>query len=335
MPLADEPYDDRADIREVIAAHARRRWTTSAGLGIKVNLYTELEVVALAAALEADDLAECPVECVMVGDSYFMTHMGRGTTQLATFDEQRWGRRTLAGLVREVRGALTTSFRSERRPFLIADMPDGSMVDRTTVLRTASLMMNAGADVVKLEVPDETALQYVGTLADNGFPVIAHLGYTPQGSPMRRHGDSLHEALALFGMARAVRDAGGCGLVLEMVNEVVNRLLSSNAVRGLPAYSVFSGRAPFGGQSLNIWDAVFRPPFANRYFPPTGRYDATTERHVYTHEVIAERIGALLRLTIAGEFPLSPRCKLDESELAILLAGDPWSGEFAREGALA
>lgn len=336
MSPADDSYGDRADIREVIAAHARRRWTTSDGLGIKVNLYTKLEVAALAAALAEDDLAECPVECIMVGDSYFMTHLGRGTTQLATLDEQEWGRRVLAELVREVREALVASFRPKRRPFLIAYMPDGSTVDRMTALRTASLMMDAGADVVKLEVPDEAALQYVGTLADNGFPIIAHLGYTPQGSSMRRHGDTLDEALAMLGMARTVRDAGGCSLVLEMVSEVVNRLLASNVVGGLPVYSVFSGRAPFGGQSLNIWDAVFRPPFPSRYFPPTGRYDAASERHVYTREVITERIAALLRLTIAGEFPLSPRCKLDESELAVLLlAGDPWSGDFAREEALA
>jgi ketopantoate hydroxymethyltransferase len=328
MSLVDPFHDGPRDIRDVIDAHARRRWTTSAGIGIKVNLYNALEVTALATALEADDLADCPVECVMVGDSYFMTHMGRSTTQLPTREEQVWGARLLAGLVTEVRGALTDSFAADRRPYLIADMPDGATVDLATTLRTATLMMEAGADVVKVEVPDAGSLHRVETLARHGFPVVAHLGYTPQESAMRRHGDSLREALALCGIARSVRDAGGCALVLEMVNEVLNRLLSSNVARGLPVYSVFSGRAPFGGQSLNVWDAVFKPSFPSRYFPPTGRYDAATQRDVYEHDVIAHQLGELLRLTVAGAFPLSPPCKLDPGELAVLLAADPWSGDL-------
>lgn len=313
------------DIHDVIMRHAQRRWTTRAGLGIKVNLYTAPEVSALAAALDADDLSDCPVECVMVGDSYFMTHLSRPSTRLATPAERTWGVHALARLVAEVRGALSRDFDPARRPYLIADLPDGTAHEERSLLRAAAAMMDAGADVVKVEVPDAGAVWSVDRLAHAGFPVIAHLGYTPQGGALRRHGDSLAEALALFALARSVRGAGACALVLEMVDQLVNRLLSSDRSRGLPVYSVFSGTAPFGGQSLNVWDAVFRPPFRGRYFPPTAAYDAATERHVYTHDVIADRLGDLLRLTVSGAFPLSPPSKLSERDAAALMAAEPWS----------
>jgi hypothetical protein len=154
--------------------------------------------------------------------------------------------------------------------------------------------------------------------------VIAHLGYTPQDGVNRRHGDTLDEAIELFRQARAVRDLGACGLVLELVCEPVNRALSDSRGPAFPIYSVFSGRARGGGQSLNVWDAVFLPEQGKRYFPPTAQAPRSAYPGAYTAAVIEERMTSLLELTLRGEFPLSPPSRLSDHELDVLAQIDPW-----------
>lgn len=39
----------------------------------------------------------------------------------------------------------------------------------------------------------------------------------------------------------------------------------------LPSFAIFNGKSEMGGQSLTIWDCMFRPDFPARYFPPTAR----------------------------------------------------------------
>jgi len=58
----------------------QRRYEDPFQPGIKVNLYRDYEYRAMARAVAA--LPMCDIESVMVGDSYFMTHLGRSSTQL-------------------------------------------------------------------------------------------------------------------------------------------------------------------------------------------------------------------------------------------------------------
>lgn len=325
--LAGIRDDDPRFRPEPIAAVAGGRWRHPSSIGIKVNLYRDFEVAALAAATAEAELADCPLECVMVGDSYFMTHLGRPSTALATAGDQAWGMDVLVSLVAEVREELERSFAGRPRPYLLADLPDGAATTAAGAVVSGERMVEAGADAVKLELAGEASLAAVEALSDRGTPVVAHLGYTPQSDRLARHGDSLASALALFALARRARDAGAGAIVLEMVSEAVNRALSAAAgSRGgsLPTYSIFSGRAPYGAQSLNVWDSVFRPAKAGRSFPPTARHDAATERHLYTGPRIATSLSRLLRMTLAGEFPPSPRSRLGPDELDRLRRTDPW-----------
>lgn len=318
---------DDARFAEPFAAVAGGRWRHPSSMGIKVNLYRGFEVAALAAATAEPGVEGCPLECVMVGDSYFMTHLGRASTALATAEEQAWGMDVLESLVAEVRGELDQSFPTPARPCLLADLPNGAAATVERAVVAGGRMVEAGADAVKIELADEAALAAVEALSDRGIPVVAHLGYTPQSDALARHGDSLASAFALFALARRARDAGASAIVLEMVSEAVNRALSAAAggrPGTLPTYSIFSGRAPYGAQSLNVWDAVFRPVKTGRSFPPTARHDASTERHLYTEPRIASALSRLLRMTLAGEFPPSPRSRLGPDDLDVLRRTDPW-----------
>ncbi|MGH2689241.1 MAG: hypothetical protein ACRDKW_10610, partial [Actinomycetota bacterium] len=123
-------------IHPAIARQYTWRYEDPGHVGLKVNLYRAWEVAGLGMALAQEDLRNCPIECVMVGDSYLMTHLGRSSTRVEPAERQ-WALETLAALVAEVRGALAAELTNGRRPFLIADFPDGWALDPTSAVRAA------------------------------------------------------------------------------------------------------------------------------------------------------------------------------------------------------
>jgi len=113
------------------------------------------------------------------------------------------------------------------------------------------------------------------------------------------------------------------------MSEVVNQVLCRYSKNMLQIYSIFSGKAQYGGQSINVWDAVFKPSFSSKYFPPTAEYSRSLYPDIYTHNVIARKVAELLKLTVTGKFPLSPVSKLSIEDEKILLAIDPWEPPYS------
>lgn len=290
---------------------------------IKLNLYRDYEVDAVAQAIGDNPLLPIGVriDCLMVSDSYLMTHLGRSSTKLGE-GEQGLFLEIMTALVRDVAHRAKRLFPSDR-PYIVGDMPDGSAATAETALRSADRMRAAGADVIKLEVHSPAVIGIIDRLAHEGFRVMAHLGYTPQGAESGRIGGSLDGAYALFATARRVRDSGAESIVLEKLDEFVHRALVDRP-EALPSYAIFSGKSETGGQSLNIWDAVFRPGFPARYFPPTAQATTDAFPSAYSAEIVSLRIAELLKLTAAGEFPLSPPTTLTAEDLCALAASDPW-----------
>jgi diaminobutyrate-2-oxoglutarate transaminase len=219
---------------------------------------------------------------------------------------------------------MKSCFDSTHAPYLLADLPDGATLSTERAMTAAEQMLGAGAEALKVEVIDANSLSAIEALCTWGVPVVAHLGYTPQRGQLTRYGDLLTDAYQIFARARSARDAGASAIVLEMVSEAVNRALSWPRRGSLPIYSIFSGRAPYGAQSLNVWDAVFHPPGVRKYFPPTAELVADGELDRYTPSVIAGKLDQLLRMTLAGDFPLSPPSRMSTEDLRILRECDPW-----------
>jgi ketopantoate hydroxymethyltransferase len=178
---------------------------------------------------------------------------------------------------------------------------------------------------IKIEVLSEKTISIIDYLGRNGILVMAHIGYTPQKINDRLYGTTIDEAKYLFHLARQVRDAGACALVLERVNELVNQKLCMNNKQGLPIYSIFSGKAQFGGQSLNVWDSVYRPPFAAHFFPPTAQYEMELFPKHYDVSTIKIHFQKLLQLTINGQYPKSLQRKMSDEDVAELNSIDPWA----------
>ncbi len=290
---------------------------------IKLNLYRDYEVRALALAIADSPFLQMAVgiDCVMVSDSYLMTHLGRSSTRVSE-GEKPLLLDMMVNLVREVASEVRRSF-DTHPPFIIADMPDGSTRDKTIALASANRMIDAGADVVKIEVHNEAIFDIVSALSAQNIRVMTHLGYTPQGGQSGRVGTTLAEAFTLFKEARNARDAGADSLVIEKVDEFVHRALVDRP-ESLPSYAIFSGKSANGGQSLNVWDSVFRPGFEARYFPPTASYDVASYPDIYQVPVIADHLGRLLKLTAMGEFPLSPPSRFKAEERRTLQQYNPW-----------
>jgi len=292
---------------------------------IKVNLYTGAEARAVATAVSrlesAGELSR--IDCLMIGDSYLMTHLGRASTRLETEAEQREVFDLMLGLVRDV-AKEALRFPGDPRPWVLADLPDGAMATPAKAADSISRMIGAGADAVKLEVISDSVFDMIAAAASRGQPTVAHIGYKPQTGANRKYGDTEDEARALMAEARRARDAGAIGLVLERVSQPVMGLISRPHPRGLPIWSIFCGQAPGAGQSLNVFDSVMKPTFAATGFPPTSSLTRDAFPAGYVHEVIADHFASLLRLAYAGTFPPRLSSALGEAALGRLASIDVW-----------
>jgi len=143
-------------------------------------------------------------------------------------------------------------------------------------------MKEGGAQAVKLEGGVRVAPQ-IRLLNDNGIPVMAHIGFTPQsehalgGYRVQGRGDAADEVIA---DAHAVTEAGAFAVVLEMVPaEVAKRITHDVAI---PTIGIGAG-ADTDGQVL-VWQDMTglrtgkAPRFVKRYADLAGVLTEATRR---------------------------------------------------------
>jgi len=150
---------------------------------------------------------EAGIPVLLVGDSAGNVVLGYTSTVPVTLDD-----------ILLLTKAVT---RSTKRVLVVGDMPFGSYeAGPTQALENAMrLMKEGGAQAVKLEGGLRVAPQ-IKTLTENGIPVMAHIGFTPQsehalgGFRVQGRGAGADQLLA---DAHAVQEAGAFAVVLEMV----------------------------------------------------------------------------------------------------------------------
>ncbi|MCZ2723531.1 3-methyl-2-oxobutanoate hydroxymethyltransferase [Marinomonas sp. 15G1-11] len=108
---------------------------------------------------------EAGIETILVGDSLGMVIQGQDSTLPVTIEEMCYH-------VRAVK-------RGNSNAFLLADMPFMSYSKPELALDNAAKLMQAGANMVKLE-GGSWLCDTVQLLSQRGIPVCAHLGLTPQ-----------------------------------------------------------------------------------------------------------------------------------------------------------
>jgi 3-methyl-2-oxobutanoate hydroxymethyltransferase len=214
---------------------------------------------------------ECGVPALLVGDSLGMVMQGRESTVGVTIDDVVYHTGCVA---RAVTGAL-----------VIADMPFMTYDTPEVACRNAARLMQAGASVVKIE-GGVWLIPVIERLLQNGVPVCAHIGLTPQFVNVfggyKIQGRSESQAQQMVETALKLQDAGASLLVIECVpaplaEEVANRL-------DIPVIGIGAGNKT-DGQILVMHDAFgitpgHTPKFARNFLKETGDFHKAVELYL-------------------------------------------------------
>jgi 3-methyl-2-oxobutanoate hydroxymethyltransferase len=239
--------------------------------GEKITMLTAYDATFAAVADAAG------VECILVGDSLGMVCQGLTSTVGVSLETMRHHTECVANGLR----------RSQATAWLIGDLPFGSYHEsKEQALRSAAVLMQAGAHMVKLEGGGWTT-EVVHFLVQRGIPVCAHLGLTPQTvhalGGYRVQGKTDEAAATLKREASALRDAGAAMLVLEMVPEVLATTLTTT-LANCPTIGIGAGNG-CAGQVLVLHDMLGMnlgkmPKFVHNFMADAGSVRGAMEAYV-------------------------------------------------------
>ena len=239
--------------------------------GEKITMLTAYDATFAAVADAAG------VECILVGDSLGMVCQGLTSTVGVTLEAMRHHTECVANGLR----------RSQGVAWLIGDLPFGSYHEsKEQALRSACVLMQAGAHMVKLEGGGWTA-EVVRFIVERGIPVCAHLGLTPQTvhalGGYRVQGKTDEAAARLKREAHELQDAGAALLVLEMVPAALSAVLTETLTR-CPTIGIGAGSAT-AGQVLVLHDMLGMnlgrmPKFVRNFMDGTGSVRGAMQAYV-------------------------------------------------------
>ena len=249
--------------------------------GEKITMLTAYDATFAAVADAAG------VETLLVGDSLGMVCQGLSSTVGVTLETMAYHTESV---VRGLRRVQATAW-------VIGDLPFGSYHEsREQALRSATVLMQAGAHMVKLEGGGWTA-EVVRFLVERGIPVCAHLGLTPQtvhalgGYRVQGKGDEA--AATLRRHALELEQAGAAMMVLEMVPARLSAELTTELKR-CATIGIGAGRST-SGQVLVMHDMLGinlgkNPRFVRNFMEGAGS--------------VREAMAAYVRAVKDGSFPI-------------------------------
>jgi 3-methyl-2-oxobutanoate hydroxymethyltransferase len=239
--------------------------------GEKITMLTAYDATFAAVADAAG------VETILVGDSLGMVCQGLASTVGVSLEHMRYHTESVT------RGL----YRAQATAWVIADLPYASYHEsREQAIRSASVLMQAGAHMVKLEGGGWTT-QTVRFLVERGIPVCAHLGLTPQTvhalGGYRVQGKTEASAELLRQHSHALQDAGATMLVLEMVpHQIASEL--TNALLHCATIGIGAGNGT-AGQVLVLHDMLGMnlgkmPKFVRNFMQDAGSVRGAMEAYV-------------------------------------------------------
>ncbi len=224
------------------------------------------------------------IETLLVGDSLGMTVQGHTSTLPVTMEHMVYHTQAVA--------------RGNTLSFIIADMPFMSYSTPEQAMHNATLLMQAGAHMVKIE-GGSWLVETVQMLTQRGIPVCTHLGLTPQSvnklGGFFVQGKDHDSADTILEEAKALDAAGSDLVVLECVPEALATRITE-AVE-MPTIGIGAGRYT-DSQVLVANDLIGlteKPPkFSKNFLAETGS--------------ISSAFKAFGEQVRAGEFPSEEHC---------------------------
>lgn len=201
------------------------------------------------------------VEVILVGDSLGNVCQGHNSTIPVTVDDMSYHTRAVASQAGDA--------------LVMADLPFASYTTEEQALTNATRLMQAGAEVVKLE-GESWLPPIVRRLREQGIPTCVHLGLTPQSVHVlggyKVQGRDMDRATAMINAAIELEKAGAAILLLECVPTSLAREITK-AVQ-VPVIGIGAG-ADTDGQILVVYDmldmtAGRKPRFVKNFMAGSG-----------------------------------------------------------------
>lgn len=219
---------------------------------VGVSCYTAPDAAIAAAA---------GVDFIVVGDSLAMTLLGFDSTLPATMD-----------MMELFTAATRRSLTGSHVPLVVGDMPLGSYQPSDAIaVENACRLVQAGADVVKIEGGTDLIRKRIRAISEAGIGVVAHLGLQPQQKALvggwRVQAKTADDADELGLTVDKVFDVGAVITLIEAVPREVGAWLTRNSAELI--YGIGAG-PDVDGQLLVMSDLVgefraFKSRFAKRF----------------------------------------------------------------------
>ena len=229
-------------LQEPGAASARIKAVTIPALTALRNTGQKITMLTCYDASFAALMDRCGVEVLLVGDSLGMVCQGHDSTLPVTVADVAYHTASVA--------------RGNRTAMVVSDMPFGSYGTPQSAFDNAVVLMQAGAQMVKIE-GGAWLCETVRFLTERAIPVCAHLGLTPQSvhqlGGYKVQGKTAEGADLLRADAVALQAAGAQLLVLEAIPAALG--CDVTALLRIPTIGIGAG-VDCSGQVLVMHDML-------------------------------------------------------------------------------
>jgi 3-methyl-2-oxobutanoate hydroxymethyltransferase len=249
----------------------RKKPVTAPGLQAMRAAGEKISMLTCYDASFAALMDRCGVDALLVGDSLGMVSQGHDSTLPVTLADVAYHTACVA--------------RGNRTSFLLADMPFGTYGTPEAAFDNAVRLMQAGAQMVKLEGGAWLA-DTIRFLTERAVPVCAHLGLTPQSvhqfGGYKVQGKTVEAADHLKADALSLQAAGASLLVLEAIPSALGREVTD--LLAIPTIGIGAG-PDCSGQVLVMHDmlGVFpgrKARFVKNFMEGQASIDAAVRAYV-------------------------------------------------------
>ena len=164
----------------------------------------KIAIISCYDASFASMLSRTQVDALLVGDSLGTRIKGEKNILNVTMDEVIYHIRAVKNGAKELP--------------IIADMPANSYNNKSTALANAKKIIEAGADMIKLEGGKEIE-EIIKHLSKENIFICGHIGFTPQTKKIE---EFKLKSKDLLNDARLLQDAGISMIVLSMMNSEID-----------------------------------------------------------------------------------------------------------------
>ena len=252
------------------------------------NMKDSGEKIAMLTCYDASFAAlmdACAVDMLLVGDSMGNVLQGHATTLPVSIADIAYHTSCVA--------------RGNKSALLAADMPFGSYGTPESAYENAVKLMQAGAQLVKLE-GGTWLCDTVRFLSERSIPVFAHLGLTPQSvhqlGGFKVQGKTTEGAERLLSDALALQEAGASMLLLEAIPASLGKSVSD--ALHIPTIGIGAG-LDCSGQVLVMHDML-------GVFP--GKRARFVRDFMAGQTDIASAIRTYVEAVKDGSFPATEHC---------------------------